>query len=358
MKLYTKDEDGGNFRAREEWLDVIKAIAIVAIVFSHAGVSTSPFSYFYVPIFFFASGYVFADKGIVAFILRLLKRIYLPFVGANVIVLLFHNILYSLGVWSYEITGNDLVNDIFDILKFNIIENIMAACWFLVALFFVNLCFYIIYRVFKNLLGYQWLIWAVTMLLGVGSIVFYEIIPQVLYGNCSIVKVSLVGLMFFSTGWIAKECKIINIVKSIKPQMAIGFATIILLLIKYTFYGNKFDYRAMEFSNWALIIPTSFGGIVVIVVFIMGLLEIKSLKQIMSALAYIGKHTMPILLFHTMAFQIVSVFQMYVLNIPPSEMTSWCHIYNEGYWAFLIGICGIVAPLFIQRALLKPFIKL
>lgn len=320
MKKYTLEKIQMQPQMREEWLDVAKAVAIMAIVFSHAGVDVSPFSYFYVPLFFFASGYVFKDKGIIALVNRLFKRLYLPFVCANIVVLLAHNILYMFHVWNYKVDGTFLWNGILGILRFNIVENIMAQCWFLVALFAVNTGFYLIYRTLGKFQYYKELICGAAVLLGVVAIVWNEQIPQVTWGNCTIIEVTFVGIMFFCAGWITKECGLIDIIKkNMQVALALILSISILILLKYEFSGNTFDYRPMNFSNWSTIIPVAFIGIIWTIILILCLLEISFSKKIMGMLAYIGKHTMPVLLFHTMAFQVVSIFQIYVLSTPPPQ---------------------------------------
>lgn len=350
MLAKTSSTTQAQIQKREEWLDVIKAIAIIAIVFSHAGIKTAPISYFYVPLFFFASGYVFKDKGITNFLVRLVKRIYLPFVCANSIVLLLHNILYEFGVWGYKIDIHYMLKAIIKILSFDIVENLMAQCWFLAALFMVNICFYIIHKILSPLRCHKLIIGLITLFLGCGTIILNEKIPQVMWGNCNIIGVSLIGVMFYGMGWILKESGIIDIInkKNNKLYIVLCISLIVLILIKYVFDGNKFDYRAMAFSNYYYIIPAGFGGIITISVFVISAWKTKLGKTILQVFAYIGKHTMPILLFHTIAFQIISIIQIYIFNIDSSNVVGWCHIYSGGSWSIIIGMCGVVIPLCLQ----------
>lgn len=96
---------------RETKFSILKAIAIICVVLSHAGISGWLFNFvfiFHVPIFFICAGYFFNTKYLTderTYIVHRFKELYLPFVRLSLFFLLIHNVLFPLGILS-ETYGN------------------------------------------------------------------------------------------------------------------------------------------------------------------------------------------------------------------------------------------------------------
>ena len=96
---------------RETKFSILKAIAIICVVLSHAGISGWLFNFvfiFHVPIFFICAGYFFNTKYLTderTYIVHRFKGLYLPFVRWSLFFLLIHNVLFPLGILS-ETYGN------------------------------------------------------------------------------------------------------------------------------------------------------------------------------------------------------------------------------------------------------------
>lgn len=68
---------------RNAELDVIKGICIIGIVFYHAGHELMWLSYFFLFGFYFVGGITYHEKPFSALLFSKIKRIYIPFVLAN-----------------------------------------------------------------------------------------------------------------------------------------------------------------------------------------------------------------------------------------------------------------------------------
>ena len=93
---------------RSTQFTIVKAIAIICVVLSHAGISgwLSHFVYiFHVPIFFLCAGYFFHTKYLDddrTFIVHRIKGLYWPFLRWSVFFLIIHNLLFTCGILSEQ----------------------------------------------------------------------------------------------------------------------------------------------------------------------------------------------------------------------------------------------------------------
>ena len=85
----------------ESKFSILQALALMLVVISQAGISGWPaqfLSMFSVPAFFLCAGYLF-DTGYLTdertFVVKRIKRLYLPFVSWSIVLLLLHNLLLA-----------------------------------------------------------------------------------------------------------------------------------------------------------------------------------------------------------------------------------------------------------------------
>lgn len=129
-----------------DWLDAIKALAMLLVIFGHLGFKTVlPYqayaSYIKLPLFFAATGFVFNPKKteqILAFVISRIKRVLLPYCYLCAIICVF-NLVYKhqeFKPWLHESMRNVLRGNIF--------------MWFLPTMFMCNLMMLLAFRLFKN----------------------------------------------------------------------------------------------------------------------------------------------------------------------------------------------------------------
>lgn len=332
-------------RMREEWLDAIKAIGVIAIVFSHAGFKGTFINYFMVPIFFFAAGYTFKLVVFRKFIIGKLKRLYVPFVLIGAISLLLHNIIYECGIYSFAYQWTQLPLLLKEYLRFNIVEEINAPCWFIFAIFMLYVCFYIMVKIGGESKKGILIIGSMCLILCVIGIINLNTMRKIIWGNCAIISLVCIGLIFFWSGWIAKKMNFSEMIRGSGKTAWLTFVCGIIILCSVRIFVEvpTVDYRTCFFFNKYLMIPISFCGIWVASFFTIKILPAN--KFINSGMSYIGKHTLAILLFHTIAFLGVSIIQINVLNYDKELFNSWTHSYGVGIWKWVLALCGIEIPL-------------
>ena len=163
---------------RQEWVDMAKGIAIIAVVMGHIGFCW-PHSRFlplnvlliwlwHVPVFFMIGGFFLDDKKLVhpvAFIKRKLKTLYLPLLYVYVPVLLLHNVFISTGVYDvgtnysgHHVSWWGATDYVVQGIKSLLLvgqEPLLGAMWFVFVLFWAQT----LLSVSSNLLrktGRQW----------------------------------------------------------------------------------------------------------------------------------------------------------------------------------------------------------
>lgn len=140
---------------RENWLDIIKALGIICMVFEHAYIYMFSTNYFYVPIFWIIAGYVFKNVSIKIFLWKKIKRLYIPFVICNIVCFILPQLLPNLLPITYHLGFYENLKSFIDILCFNILSSMAAPTWFIFALFITNIEFLVIYKISRVYKTYQ-----------------------------------------------------------------------------------------------------------------------------------------------------------------------------------------------------------
>ena len=93
---------------RDPKFSILKALAIMLVVLSHAGISGWLFNFvfiFHVPAFFLCAGYFFNTRYLTderTFVMHRVKKLYVPFLKWSVVLLLLHNVFFWCGLLSEQ----------------------------------------------------------------------------------------------------------------------------------------------------------------------------------------------------------------------------------------------------------------
>lgn len=337
-------------KTRDNTIDIIKAIAIIAVVIGHA-CNTDIFEgtlanfivkfvyLFHLPVFFYCSGYIYKDKPIKSRLQSILKHQYLPttlFTLGSFFLLPIYAKLQLANMYSNE----DIRKRIIDTLVYNPRGFLVGALWFMPMFTISTLIFWgvnIVSR--KN----RFVLLGIAIILGITG-VFYQ--------YSSIIKpysldYALRMQPILALGLIAKEYKLVSY---IKKHAFLTLSTSITLLLTATYFYYAHGSRADNHH--------AITGIIYYPMIILGITFCSSLAELINNsysqkyISYIGQHTFIIMAMHFQAFKLVDLllsklfkenYDMSIFPVSNPKLYSRC-LY------FIVGLC---IPLIIITSLRK-----
>lgn len=334
---------------RETWIDIIKGFCIINVVLWHLNTPLYFITSFFVPIFYFISGYNFKIHN--KHFLNAIKSMYFPFIRANLVIIIMHNIFYKLNIFDYKYIKIDYIIGIKKVLLFDYFDSLSAPLWFLLSLFLLNLYFFISHKLLKNILKEK----KVYKIMGIICLAFYilafldsKIFNKVYYSNYAIITVFCFSLIPFFIGLIFKKE---NIIKKIQENEKIYYMIFFIISVIFIFischYKFFMDLRIGYFftNNVGFII--SLIGIFWIIILSKIIEKSNFLKKLLS---YIGKNSLYIMLYHTLSFQFYSLFQIHLFKRKFAPTIFWDNIMIENQLDYIIlFICGIFIPIILKK---------
>lgn len=336
-------------------MNIVKAFAIIAVVVGHSG---SPFHnviyLYHMPLFFFISGYFYSDSySKVPFLLlkKRLKTLYIPFVGYELLFLLFHNIFFRLNIYSDKVGYENSVSHLYTtqefainalkILEFRGTEQLAGAFWFIVVLFSVNLlfgfinCFTTKY-VKENPEHFRFFVIFLAFLIGniathYGFNFYYQL------------NISLVALLVYYIGYIYRKYE-----NEISFNLYF-FVISALFLVMSSLYGS-IEMAANSYLSPSFLIVNSLAGVYIN----MYLAKIIIFKKInYTILEYIGKNTFAIMALHFLSFKLINLIQVKLDNLPIYMVAKFPVIDGTNGWWILYSICGVFLPIVVTYSINK-----
>jgi len=331
---------------REKWIDYIKVFAVIFIVFHHAGVNIHNSYYYYVPVFFIINGYLFKNYKIKDFLINRLKRLYIPFVISNTIIMASHKVLFKIGVIYDNISNYRLIKGLFKSFLFNIEDTLAAPSWFIFSLFITSFEFLLLYKFSKLFKKSDIILFIMTLFLfGIG-IHYDKLLNNYTYCNCAFLTHLFINSIFYYFGYIINKYKIKNYIdKDYLSQLVIIVGSIVILFIVNHFFEFTTDYRGGVFSNYILLLVSSITGFI-----FLGYIPewiIKNNKYLVKITDFVGKNTIYILLYHILFFQVASFIEIKLFGISLDNFNNWSNYYGEGNFKYLAIIFGVFFPLLI-----------
>ena len=273
-------------------VDIAKGIGIILIVCGHLGI-VKWFAYlFHVPLFFFLSGYVTnIDYTPKSYVLRKIRIYYFPFLFAEVLFLLLHNLFQPIYGYTYY-TLSDIIIGFFKILLFQNIGERLGQLWFLFALFVVSTFFYVLWCCFGEK-GTECISIILVLLHGF-LLTNTWIIP---IDSCAILEIICIMLPVFTFGYVCRQ-------KFLSKKMFTWFRGSIalgILLFCHYVLNSHFDVRTNSFSNTWSALLSSLSGIYLC--FAIGFLLDNS--KIGKILKLCGRNSIYILILHPAIYKMV-----------------------------------------------------
>ena len=106
------------------------------------------------------------------------------------------------------------------------------------------------------------------------------------------------------------------------------------------------DFRSNVFSNIVLCVPIAFCGIFGIQ--ISDVLAASVSSSLSNALLFLGRLSMPIFLFHPIAFKAIGLIQVHALHDSDEKLPGWSNVDTHGIWGLIYLVAGLVVPILVH----------
>ena len=337
-------------QARNKTLDIAKAICICLMVIGHSGCPEyiSNFVYmFHMPCFFFISGWLLKPKYISNLkegIIKKAKGTYWPFVKWSIIFLAFHNIFAFLNIYDNNYTLHEFGIKSLRILTLTGSESLLGGFWFLISLFWASIITLTVFHFLNkwHKLSTRMMLFTIACILIVASNIHFITfkIPQQFHEQ------TLSATAFFMMAYLLNTLKF---EKYFSLKIA-GLFFIIPIILAI-------------FVHWGMIECRGFYVIPYFIVALLGTIGVFCISaglnkcKLADIFVYIGNKTLYILIFHFLAFKLVSFIYIKYNNLPFEYLSQFPTLKETPSFLWIIySLIGITIPLIIWETFqLKNF---
>lgn len=349
MKLSKKEnirkEGENNNEVRNVVLDIAKGILILLMVVGHSGAPSwlvNCIYSFHMPCFFIISGILFSYSYLgkpKKFIKKRIKSIWWPFVKWTLIFLFLHNFFYGVGFYNDTYSLREMLQKSVKTFLLVDMEQLLGGFWFLPSLLFASILCLLYYKIVG--IGRRQLVAGIIGLVAVSELMnYYDIhFYHLQYRN-------FLASAYFMSGTLLQTIKIEEIRKK-------GFiVTTALIFMSVSWFGGKVEMVSLNYIN---LVPYFVKSIIISWGFIIVLEGIKY-KNWARYLTYIGVKTMDLLIFHFLAFKIISFLKIKIYGMDMSNLSKFPVIEenNSVFWIVYV-ILGVIICLSYSR--IKDYIQ-
>lgn len=360
---------------RDNILDIMKGVSILLVVLGH---TYNPFCHnfiylFHVAIFYIISGYFFnpsyveSKHGLFLLLKKRILSLWVPYVSYNFLALLCQNFFLKIGFLTtnqeaYNLLGCYLPDgcNTYVTLKTAVLYILKSFCfmnsrpfagglWFLGGLFFVTFLYSLIQFILVKFNHGNLHIFLSIFFLILGFL--FECLQ--LPAKISLFKqvdIILISEIMFTIGTLIKKYNVINLLKNMKSYLKILIASIsLLILIIVSNYGT-ISIAARNIINPLFYLAVSIVGFVFIFYISLGVDKFFILNTIYI---YIGKHTIPILALHTLAFKIVTIMEWKIYDTEKIVLSAYPVWKNSFVWTIAYLFAGLFIPILVTYPISK-----
>lgn len=346
---------------RNTQFSIVKALAIMLVVLSHAGISGWLFNFvfiFHVPVFFLCAGYFFNTRYLAdehTFVVRRLKGLYLPFLRWSVFFLVVHNLLFHCGLLSEQFgNAEEGVTHPFTLHQFSqhlwsIVVNMSGydqflggTFWFFRALLLSSLAFLVLFKLlqrsemFRDFKHTGWAVLVIGLLLTTWKVADGLVLTGVAQGGYR----ELMGLSFMACGFLIKEY---GVVEKLTWRVAAPAAAV--LLLASIFFPSSMAWNP-SFGEFASLPLPAVAGFLLLV-YLAGFVDKKE-GFMKRSLVYVGERTLYVFAFHLLAFKVVSAIKVACYGLPWEAVGSHPIVHQQSggvLWPVLYLLSGLGLPL-------------
>lgn len=331
-------------------IDIARGIAIILVVWGHSGFIPieKVVNLIHLPTFFFISGFLFSKnqkKNLKCFAIKAFKRLYIPYIIAEMLAIIFRNFLFYIGVYSeFEPYGGQIIHPfltvedgILEMLKSVFLfgrEPIIGSVWFLVTLLILEFLYYFMHLIFKKWFDdnvykmeilFAFFLWVAGL---VSEEYFYigRITPVLHYW------------IFFSIG---------NI-NGLRQNQKEAVVNKIVLIVIFAF---AMIFKLLQLTVFGPITSLVFlGGSVSAIGLVMDLSKkLENCTFFSGYLSYMGRNSLYIMIIHFLGFKIVSGLLVCFGVVDYSQLAQEA----AGNNTFILSIIYLIGALFFSKLFLK-----
>lgn len=346
---------------RDTKFTIVKALAIILVVLSHAGASgwlSNCIYLFHVPVFFICAGYFFNTRYLSderTFLVRRIKGLYLPFVRWSLFFLIFHNIFYYCGILSGSYgngaggvaklyTWHDFAQNAWSIVcnMSGYDPFLGGAFWFFRALLLASIGFLIIFKILKLSSRFSDDRHAALGLLATGLL----LTTWLTAGSLRMTGVAqggyreLMGMTFMAIGFAIRQYRLLSY-----NTWQVALPALLVLLL-FTFACPTSMQPRPTFAQFIALPLPAVAGFLVIHYAATWLDRLSG--GVKKMLLLIGDNTLYIFAFHLLAFKIVSALKVAWYDLPWQATGSHPIIHqpaNTWLFTLLYLLVGVALPL-------------
>lgn len=331
-----------------------KGIAIILMVLAHTNFSQMGGDFinmFHMPLFFFFSGCCFKDSyllSVKSFVMKRIRRGYVPFVIWSLLFLLLHNVFVhihicdeiynSIGIYS----ARDMLRRAMTIVfTMNETEQLLGGYWFLHSyLLAAFISFFVIYlsSCFQTKKNIVILATACVLLLGCWLMLFFNVrIPFYVEAK------ELLATFFMLAGYLYKQT-------SWQLERYVWVVPICFLILL----------GGMHFGKCSMLTLTATKIVWYAISAIAGIFLVFSICQFVSSvkifevpLSYVGTKTLGILTWHFLCFKSVSWILILYYHLPINRLSEFPVIteYSSQGWWILYLVVGLLLSIGIDNSI-------
>ena len=351
-------------KQREYHTDFIKGIGIILMVIGHSAAPkwlSAWLNEFHMAIFFMATGFFWKDskvetgKNLLLYIWKRIKSLYIPFVICNAIILFLNNPFVLIHFYNVDkwLTFKDTFLGFLVVLLTGNVQELAGATWFLSVLLIISIA----QGVFSFLIKKIKKKYIIEIVLFILCCIAAEIIS---YFKLGYVIPFRIGVCFaaYVAFCLGRVLKLFIFKVSLKQwqKMIVCFVAL-AITVGATFIGTV-GMSEGKIINILFFILVSFSGWFFLWYLSELLMSNKITGYVVQGVEYIGRNTMPIVLWHLLSFKTVSYIWIISNGLPIEKLATFPAI-GDSLWLWAIySVVGIGIPLLlnIPYRLLKQYI--
>ena len=340
-KMMVKEET----KKRFEWMDVLRGLLIISVVIGHSTGKFNGYIYqFHMGAFFLVSGYLAKQKSrsLLETIYHKVLTLFLPVLTSVCILQLVVYGLHRLNIYNMLLGDMQYITLGIVLKEFFLHGTIyvwwLGAAWFVLVLFLISIIHRALYQLVDEKYGVVYGILSICLFL-IGYLISKT------GAHAWNIDLVLIAQVYYVIGlYLYKYAE--NVVQKRTWMQAIVLAciTFVIMHIIATKLHFTMDYPSRAFNAPAIDIFMVVNGAIFIYALAMCISKIPFINQVT---AYLGRNTLPILLFHFMAFKI-SFYCLYKFGLIPFQDISVfvpSDEVGEKYWWFIALIAILVSLL-------------